>query len=984
MKKSMASIFQATALLTFFLFSILQGQASAAIGDITTVAGNGRVGSAGGSNSLAVDSLLSKPQDISLDSVNNALYIVDRGNYSVRKIDLATGVLSTVAGDGITGFSGDGSLATAVHLSSPRAVSVDGSGNLFITDISRPSPDATNPNIINISHRIRKVTKTSGLISTVAGSTIAAATADVRANTVVTYGGDLGNAVNAQLSSPAGTAIDVTNNLLFIADNQNNIIRKVDLSTGIITTVAGTVPNPATKNNSTAGFSGDGGLATAAQLHSPSDIAVDAAGNLFIADTGNHRIRKIAAVTGIITTIAGTDVYAEASSGTAVTGNHYILDAAGNPIQKIDPSGTATAVTGTSTLNAQKTAGTITLTGVTTTVVSVQKVDVFHGFSGDNGSAIYALINAPQGVSVDSTGNVFIADTHNQRIRKINTAGIMTTVAGNGTMAFGGDGGQAVAAQLNFPQDVEIDAAGNLYIADLGNHSIRKVDVNGIITSIAGKGTIPFGGDNGAATVANLNYPDAAVRDGAGNLYIADTANNRIRKVDASGTISTVAGNGIVGNGGDNGTATTAQLNAPKGVVVDTAGNLFIADTQNHRIRKVDTNGIITTFAGNGSAGFSGDGGQATAAQLNFPQKVTIANNTLYIVDRNNQRVRAIDIATGVISTFAGNGLRGLSGDNGLATAARLDFPQDVIADNAGHIFIADTLNHRVRQVNIATGVITTVVGTGLSGFSGDGALAVNATLSGPNGLGIDTVNNHLYIADTNNQRIRRVDLTTGKITTVAGTGTPGFNADNILATASQLDFPEDVSVAANGDIFITDVKNHRIRKVQNPAAVTNTPPTATDDHFSLTIPATDLTTTNFVLTTGNVLSNDVDADGDAITLLSVDSVSNNGASIQNNGNNTFTYTKPRLITVTLANGSQLTVPALFIRNDRFQYRVKDSQGSISTGIVTITLVTPPAPSVTTSGGSGAMNGVMLLVLLLALSFAGYRQNLISRRSYDI
>jgi uncharacterized protein (TIGR03437 family) len=332
-----------------------------------------------------------------------------------------------------------------------------------------------------------------------------------------------------------------------------------------ITTVAG---------NATSASLGDGGPATSAQLSEPSGVTVDAAGNLYVADTLNNRIRKVS--NGVITTVAGS------------------------PAQGHGP------------------------------------------FSGDGGPATSAQLYLPSGVAVDAAGNLYIADTGNDRVRKVSN-GVITTVAGT-WKGFGGDNGPATSAQMNAPVDVAVDAAGNLYIADYNNQCIRKVP-NGVITTVAGIGGIPgFSGDNGPATSAQLIGPAGVAVDAAGNLYIAEVGNSRIRKV-SNGVITTVAGNGTPGGGGyggDGGPATSAQLYEPSGVAVDSAGNLYIADTANARIRRV-SNGLITTVAGNGTWGFSGDGGLATSAQLNYPQGLTADSvGNVYVADNSNNRIRVL------------------------------------------------------------------------------------------------------------------------------------------------------------------------------------------------------------------------------------------------------------------------------------------------------------------------------------------------------
>jgi hypothetical protein len=654
-------------------------------GDIYTVAGNGTQGFSGDGGPATLAEIY-EPWDVTVDGTGN-LVIADSQNERIRVVAASTGTfygqamkagdIYTVAGNGTAGGSGDGGPATSAELSFPQGVTVDGAGNLVIADTQ--------------NQRIRVVAARAG---TFYGQAMKAGDIYTVAGTGLSgYSGDGGPATGAELSFPTSVALDGTGNLV-IADMQNNRIRVVATGTGTfygqamkagdIYTVAG---------DGTQGYSGDGGPATGAELGGPGGVAVDGTGNVVIADEDNSRIRVVAASTGTFYDQAMTagDIYTVAGNGTSQ-------------------------------------------------------------YSGDGASATKAELNFPQGVAVDGTGNLVIADTANYRIRvaaastgtfygQAMTAGDIYTVAGNGTGAYSGDGGPATKAELQIPQGVAVDSAGDLLIADTGNMRVRIVPAAtgtfygqamtaGDIYTVAGNGTEGYSGDGGLATKAQLSFPGGVAVDGSGNLVIADTGNNVVRVVAAragrfygqamkADHIYTVAGNGTSGYSGDGGPGASAELNDPGGVAVDSSGNLLIADTFNDAVRVVAggngtfygqamTAGDIYTVAGNGTAGFSGDGGPATSAELSEPGGVGVdGSGNVLIADTQNQRIRVLAGSTGTfygqpmtagdIYTVAGNGTAGFSGDGGPATSAELHEPFGVAADGAGGLVIADSENNRIR-----------------------------------------------------------------------------------------------------------------------------------------------------------------------------------------------------------------------------------------------------------------------------------------------
>ncbi len=599
-------------------------------GVITTVAGNGDFGFSGDGGPATSAQINVQFGFLAIDG-NGNLYIADQANNRVRKVD-SSGTITTVAGNGkanpcnpdCTGDVGDGLPARKALVTNPFGLAFDQSGNLYISEGDS---------------RVRKVDAATGLISTVAG------------NGTFEFTGDGGPATQAGVGGPLGLAFDAAGNL-YIADNGPFVdrIRKVDAATQIITSVVGSGPKDARLPR------GDGGPATEASIYFCWGIAFDSADNLYLTDWKN-RIRKVDPA-GTITTAAGAGrAYAgngrraaraeldiPFSSYVDPAGTLYIADTYNDRVRKVNPSGIITTIAG----DGYNTCGEEALNGD----------DYCHGrFAGDGGPAIDASLNRPAGVTTDSAGNIYIAERDNNRIRKIDTAGIITTVAGNGQNDENGsclngigDGGPATSACLGNPYSVTIDASGNLYIADFYNARIRKVDTSGIITTYAGNGAADTSGDGGPAPEAGLGNITGVAVDQPGNVYIATFFQERIRKVDAAlstdGThhISTIAGTGTCGFSGDGGPATSAELCTPEGVAVDAAGNVYIADTDTEHIRKVDTAGIITSIAGASiDYYYGGDRGPALQAGFFFPSGVAISSSgDLYIADSENKRIRKI------------------------------------------------------------------------------------------------------------------------------------------------------------------------------------------------------------------------------------------------------------------------------------------------------------------------------------------------------
>ncbi|MPR35737.1 hypothetical protein GBK04_20875 [Cytophagaceae bacterium SJW1-29] len=710
------------------------------VGNIVTIAGLGNPGFSG-DGGAATSARLNTPTDVLFDA-EGAFYIADRDNNRIRKVN-PNGIISTVAGNGVAGFSGDGGLATNAKLNSPTSFALDGVGNLYIVDKLNNRIRKLSPPTITLNSPICRQTDSFEVFYTstitnpdhyiVTGTGISPNQTGTPPGSVgsikvsfdpATFTGSftlvLTNSITGFSTIPANgtvsvnvspTAFFVTGGGSFCAGDSTGAVGLDGSQSGInyqLLSGGTAVGNPVAGTGSAISF----GTVTEANTYSV--VGTNATNGCQTTMTSSAKIEEAPVATLTKSGDLSTTVSSVTLTATPANGQNYQYLFTGPSVVSQDPSSNIASVnmSGFYTVKISRTAGCFS-----TATVFVEKSKIINtvagtgnpGFSGDGGPATSASLGSPYGVTADGTGNIYVADQYNHRIRKISSSGAISTIAGNGTAGFSGDGGAATNASLSAPARVALDGSGNLYIADQNNNRIRKVSTNGIISTIAGNGTAGFAGDGGAAINASLAAPTGVAVDESGYIYIADRDNNRIRKVGNDGIISTFAGNGVAGVGGDGGTATIAGLYAPTDVAVDGSGNVFIADRDNSRIRKVTTNGIINTVAGNGGTGFSGDGGSATSATLTSPSAVTLdISGNLFIADGGNFRIRRVD-ASGIISTVAGNGIYGFSGDGGDATSAKLTFPSGIATDGMGNLYIADTDNHRIRKLGSATSFVISI-----------------------------------------------------------------------------------------------------------------------------------------------------------------------------------------------------------------------------------------------------------------------------------
>lgn len=727
---------------------------------INTLAGSGLPGY-NGDDLDAIETALYLPQDMTV-STTGELYVVDWNNHRVRRLE-ENGNLKTIAGTGELGEAKDGE-AIYVQFNHPTNVCFDNNGDMLIA--------AWHNSLV------KRLDLDTGLVVNVAGTGARA------------FGGDGGPANDARLDLPSAVVVDSQNNVI-IADQANFRLRKVTPE-GVISTICG---------SSTAGYTGDGGPAADATLRGPrgqaappaSRIDIDAQDRIYIADTGNHVVRIID-TDGTIRTVAGT--------GEA-------------------------------------------------------------GYSGDGGPADEAQLNTPSDVEITANGILYIADTMNNVIRKVAPDGTISTVVGTGERGFSGDGERADAAQLDRPYGVETAANGDLYVADTHNQRLRLVSEQtgpvptprptptpqiipcteqvGSICTYAGNGQTAYNGEGNDRLRTALYWPIDIEFTPRGRRIVLDWNNHQVREIAEDETITTIMGTDFVGDGpidlsdltlpGAN--PLTVDLNHPVDVQeFPDDGDLLVMAWHNHKIRVIDSEtGLVRVLMGRG-ANFQGDGGPAKDALVNQPPHgVLDPNGNLFFIDQRNQRIRVIYNFTAqrenaIIQTVAGSGVKGYNGD-GVAKETQFSFPAGgnpepsggLALDAQGRIYFSDTQNNRIRRIEFSTadfqtGVVTTIAGTGEAEYSGDGGPAPDAAINNPGDIEVGPDGN-LYFADTNNNCVRSINLTTGIIETVSGTGVKGYSGDGGEAKTAQLNRPFGVAFDDAGDLYISDTFNSRVRKVK-------------------------------------------------------------------------------------------------------------------------------------------------------------------------
>jgi len=638
------------------------------------------------------------------------------------------------------------SLTPIAPLSHPYDVAVDASGNLYISDA--------------FNYVIRKLTP-AGEMTVLAG-------------TIGSHGSADGSGAAARFDYPEGIAVDRSGNV-YVADWGIHAIRKITPS-GDVTTFAGSAGNPGTAD----------GPGNVARFTFPSGVATDVAGSVYVADSGNQTIRKITPQ-GVVTTIAGSPgiegtadgigsaAHFDFPDGLALdsAGNIYVADAINNAIRKITPSGQVTTLAGSKGS---------------------------QGSADGRGSA--AMFNAPRDIAIDASGVIYVADEFNNTIRRVTAAGDVTTFAGQ-SGAEGALDGVGTSARFNDPWGLGIDLLGNLYVADRGNNAIREISPQGLVTTL-GSLAVREGSADGFGTNARFHSPHGIAVDRLGNVFVADLLNHTIRKIASTGEVTTFAGTAGVSGDAD-GVGAAARFDGPTAIAIDASGNLFVVDEFNYTIRKITPSAEVTTYAGFPGARGSADGPRASA-RFNFPEGIAVDTlGNIYVADTDNETIRMISASGNVITLAGSTGLRGTA--DGFRSAARFDNPEGLAVDSAGNVYVADELNGSIRKIAVS-GDVTTFAGlTGQQGAAdGNGA---NARFQAPIGIAFDS-SGTMFVSDAGNDIIRKV-TPSRDVVTIGGVARSSGDVDGAGPNA-RFKSVSGIAVDANGTIYVADSGNDAIR----------------------------------------------------------------------------------------------------------------------------------------------------------------------------
>jgi len=706
------------------------------------------------------------------------IYVADGGDHTVRMVT-AGGVVTTLAGSPGRAGSTDGSGSGALFLY-PYAVAVDGSGNVYVADSG--------------NQNIREITA-GGSVSTLAGTVGVAGSTD-------------GTAAAALFNLPQGIAVDASGNI-YVSDSNNSTIRKIGAG-GVVTTLAGSPGQTGSAD----------GLGSSARFNAPVGLAVDVSGNIYVADFGNSTVRKVTPA-GSVSTLAGSAGNAGSidGQGSAAKFNHpsavsvdaagyvCVIDTSNQTVREISPGGSVSTLAGK------------------------------PGFGGRaDGIGAAARFFYPGGIASTSAGTVYVADTGNHAIRAMVTPGAVTTLAG-GAGQEGDADGTGSQAFFTYPHGVASDGSGHIYIGDSGNNTIRKMTAAGVVTTVAGNGGLPAGSANGVGAAASFNNPTGVAADGSGNVYVADTGNSIIRKISEGGTVTTFAGTAGAAGSSD-GTGSAASFNAPEGIAVDTVGNVYVADTNNDTIRKITAGGTVTTLAGVAGQTGSGDGAGGSA-RFNAPYAVAVdSSGNVYVADFFNATIRKIDTSN-TVTTLAGSaGNVGFT--DGVGALASFNQPYGLTVDASGNIYVADTYNRAIREVT-PVGLVTTLngpqsrfyypQGIAIDGsgnlYVADGdnqAISAGTVLSAPPGGGqianetVASGQNASFTAGT------AIPATTyqWQISSDAGTTWSNVANDGTFGGATTTTLTvTDASVSMSGDVFRLQLENAAGTSLSDTATLT-------------------------------------------------------------------------------------------------------------------------------------------------------------------